>query len=243
VKWYLGILISIIGVTAVKFIKKHLPDEMPDLKFLYLGFVATLFHFLFFPSLFFYQARIVSIFDGLLVGILTAYFFKVVRQKNLTLQHQSTNTTIHRCIVVFGIFILVLGLWFIQGKRTYAYIKNWPNNVWLAEKIDFDKKIKNLVSGDKVIFQMLGTNREVSGPDRYPAAASEDEYYTDAPILGFTNTNDLVRDFNYLKKRSEFPFNAIIITDKKETIEKIQKELKTKEQILNIENRYILIFK
>ncbi|MEK7578837.1 MAG: hypothetical protein AAB456_03950 [Patescibacteria group bacterium] len=228
VKWYLGILISILGITAVKFIKKHLPDEIPDLRFLYLGFAAAFFHFLFFPSLFFYQARIISIFGGLLIGILTVNLFKAIHQKNFGY------------IAVFGIFILVLGLWFIQGKRTYAYLKNWPNNIWPAESIGFDKKIKNLVSGDKIIFQMLGTNREVSGPDRYPAATSEDEYYIGSPILGFTSTADLIRDFNYLKKRSEFPFNAIIIADQEPMIEEIKIKLKTKELVSKIDNKFII---
>lgn len=229
VKWYLGILISIIGLLIIKFIKKY-ENENFNIRFLYLGFTAILFNFLFYPSLFFYQSRIISVFGGLLVGILTINLFKTIRQKNLS-------------IVVLGIFILVSGLWFIQGKRTYAYIKNWPNNIWPAESINFDKKIKNLISGDKVIFQMLGLDREISGTYRYPMAASEDEYYIDAPILGFTNTTDIIRDFNYLKKRSEFPFTTIIITDKKETIRNIQKNLKIKEPILEIGNKFILTIK
>ena len=246
VKWYLGILIAIIGIAAVKFIKKYWPNEITlYLKFLYLGFAAVFFHFLFFPSLFFYQARIISIFGAFLVGILTTHFFKIIRQKNLIeiSKNQLTNTTIQRCIVVLGIFVLVLGLWFTQGKRTYAYTKNWPNNVWPAENINFDKKIKNLTSGDKVIFQMLGLDREVADSDRYPMAASEDEYYTGAPILGFTNTNDLVRDLNYLKNRSEFQFSAIIITDQKPIIEEIETKLKIKEPVSKIDNKFILIIK
>jgi len=212
-KWHFGILASAAGIIAIKSIKKYFPDEIFNEKFLYLAFFATLFNFLFFPSLFFHQARAVSIFGGLLVGILTVYFFKIVRQ------------TKQRCTAVLGIFVLVLSLWFIQGKRTYAYIKNWPNNVWPIENINFDKKIKNLIAGDKVIFQMLGSDQKIFGSDRYLMAASEDEYYVGAPILGFTNTADLIRDFNYLKKRSEFPFSAIIITDKKEMIEKIGQKL------------------
>lgn len=219
VKWYLGILISVLGISALKFGKKYLPENV-DLRFLYLGFAVILFNFLFFPSLFFYQGRIVAIFGGLLVGILT-----VISVKEITLLFKTNTSTPHRGVVVFGIFILILGLWFIQGKRTYAYIKKWPNNVWPAEKIDFDKKIKNLVSGDKVIFQILGLDREVAGSDRYPMTNPEDEYYIDSPILGFTNTADLIRDFNYLKNRSEFPFSAIIITDQKSTIEKINQKL------------------
>jgi len=241
VKWYLGILISIIGIAAIKFIKKYSPlvvsevepNDILDLRFLYLGFVATLFNFLFFPSLFFYQGRLVAVFGSLLIGILTVNLFKTIRQKNL----------IPRYILVFGIFILVLGLWFIQGKRTYAYIKNWPNNIWPAESIGFNKKIKNLVSGDKVIFQMYGLDREITGSDRYPMAASEDEYYINAPILGFTNTKDLIRDFSYLKKRSEFPFNSIVIADQKSTIEKIKTKLKLKESFSKIDNEFILIIK
>lgn len=242
VKWYLGILISILGIAAVKFLKKYWPNEITfNIRFLYLGFVAVFFHFLFFPSLFFYQARIISIFGGLLVGSLTAYFLKIIRQNNFIPQLQLANTSIQRCIIVLGIFILVLGLWLIQGKRTYDYVKKWPNNTWSIESISFDKKIKNLVSGDKVIFQILRLDRGVADSDRYPMAASEDEYYTGSPILGFTNTNDLVRDFNYLKKRSEFPFNTIIITDQNEIIQEIRQKLKTKNQTLKTDKHFILI--
>ena len=79
------------------------------------------------------------------------------------------------------------------------------------------------------------------GFDRYPMAASEDEYYIGSPILGFTNTADLIRDFNYLKNRSEFPFFAIIITDLKPTMAKIQKGLKTQKPIQKINEKFILI--
>ena len=229
IKWYFGVLASAAGIAAIKSIKKYFPSEIFNEKFLYLAFFATLFNFLFFPSLFFHQARAVSIFGGLLVGILMVYSFKIVRQ------------TKQRCLAVFVIFVLVSGLWFIQAKRTYAYIKDWPNNIWPTENINFDKKIKKMVAGDKVIFQMIGSDREIFGSDRYPMAASEDEYYLDAPILGFTNTADLIRDFNYLKKRSEFPFNAVIITDQRETMEIVGEKLKIQKNIFKIDNNFILI--
>lgn len=231
VKWYFGILVSIIGIAAAKFIKKYSEDTL-DIKFLYLGFFAFLFNFLFFPSLFFFQARIVSVFGSLLIGILTVLTVKMLIKKNIKLNFK---------ILFLIILTLTLSLWLIQVKRTYVYIKNWPNNVWPAESINFDKKIKNLVSGDKVIFQMLGLDRKVAGSDRYPMAASEDEYYIISPILGFTNTNDLIHDFQYLKKRSEFPFSAIIITDLKTTMAEIQKNLKIPKTVQKINNRFILI--
>lgn len=231
VKWYFGILVSIIGIAAAKFIKKYSEDTL-DIKFLYLGFFALLFNFLFFPSLFFFQARIVSVFGSLLIGILTVLTVKMLIKKNIKLNFK---------ILFLIILTLTLSLWLIQVKRTYVYIKNWPNNVWPAESINFDKKIKNLVSGDKVIFQMSGLDREVVGSDRYPMAASEDEYYISSPILGFTNTNDLIHDFQYLKKRSEFPFSAIIITDLKTTMAEIQKNLKIPKTVQKINNRFILI--
>lgn len=215
VKWYLGILISAFGFATLKFGKKYLP-EIIDIKFLYLSFAAILFHFLFFPSLFFYQGRIVAIFAALLVGSLTYFVFKMPQLKNLKNSLK---------ILLIIVAISVASLWAIQIKRTYEYVKKWPNNVWPTESINFDKKIKNLVSGDKVIFQMLGLDREVAGSDRYPMTNPEDEYYIDSPILGFTNTDDLIRDFNYLKKRSEFPFSAIIIANQKTTIDKIRQKL------------------
>lgn len=235
IAWYFGILISAAGMTAIKFLKKHILTGF-DEKFLHLVFGATLFHFLLFPSLFFHQSRVVSVFGGLLIGILTVLPIKILFQKESKMNVR---------IILAIIFIIVLSLWFIQGKRTYDYIKQWPNNVWPAENISFDKKIKNLVAGDKVVFQMLGPDREIAGSDRYPMATSEDEYYIGSPVLGFTNTADLIRDLNYLKQRSEFPFNAIIIADQEATIEKVQQKL-TGYKIISTEkigDKFILIIK
>ncbi|MEK7198147.1 MAG: hypothetical protein AAB648_01645 [Patescibacteria group bacterium] len=240
VKWYLGIFISILGISGFWFIQKHSNLEYfhnsnygsKTIRYMILGFLAILFNFLFFPSLFFYQGRMVAIFAALLIGSLTVVSVKALVQKEFRV-----NTK----IIISIIFITVLSLWLIQTKRTYTYIKQWPNNVWPQASIDFDKKIKSLVSGNKVIFELLGPEREVSGADRYPMAASEDEYYTDAPILGFTNAEDLIRDFNYLKNRSEFPFSAIIITDKKEVTDKISKKLGIKTPASQIDSRHILI--
>ncbi len=88
---------------------------------------------------------------------------------------------------------------------------------------------------------MLGIDREVSSLDRYPNVPSEDENYIGSPVLGFTNTNDLVRDFNYLKKRSEFLFNAIIIADQKPITEEIKTKLKLKERVSKIDNKFIIV--
>ena len=92
-----------------------------------------------------------------------------------------------------------------------------------------------------MIFQISGVDQKISVSDRYPKIASEDEYYTDAPILGITNTNDLVRDLTYLKNRSEFPFSAIIIADKKETMTTIRKNLKVMTPALKIDDKLVLI--
>ncbi len=109
VKWYLGILISIIGIAAVKFIKKYFPPETINIKFLYLGFTAAFFHFLFFPSLFFYQARIISIFGGLLLGTLTILTTKTLFQKGTQTKEKT---------LFLVIFISVMALWLVQAEKT-----------------------------------------------------------------------------------------------------------------------------
>ena len=114
--------LQLLQIAAIKFLKKHIIIGF-DERFLYLAFFATFLHFLFFPSLFFHQARVVSVFGGLLVGTLTAILIKEI------ILLFKINTSIHRRIVVFGILILVSALWIAQVKRTYAYIKNWPNNI------------------------------------------------------------------------------------------------------------------
>jgi len=230
VKWYAGMLISMVGIAFVKFVKKY-SQSVFDMRFLYLGFFALLINFLFFPSLFFYQSRIVSVFGGLLVGSLTVLTIKALFQKNLTINLR----------ILFSIILIITtGLWLIQTQRTYAYIKNWPNNAWPSESISFDARIKNLVAGDKVIFEIFGPSPEIPA-DRYSMAKPQDEYYIGSPILVFNNIMDLIRDFNYLKKRSEFPFSAIIITDQNETIQEIRQKLKAKNPIFKISNYFILI--
>ena len=220
VQWYLGIIISFLGIWCLKIIKKY-SGEILNIRYLYLTLIAILFHFLFFPSLFFYQGRLIAVFAALLMGSLTVFSFKTLFRQELKINAR----------IVFAIILIaILGLWLIQTNRTYAYIKNWPNNIWPQENINFDKKIKNLVAGDKVIFQISKRG-----------AASEDEYYTGAPILEFTNIKDLARDYNYLKNRSEFPFSAIIISDEKENLNAIQKNLGLKKDITEIDNKFVIV--
>ncbi len=227
VKWFWGILISLAGIAAVKFFKKAV-NALFDEKFLYLAFFASVFNFLFFPSLFFYQAGIVSIFGGLLIGCLTVWPVKAFAAKNLKPAGK---------ILAAAILAGILIIWVAKAQRTYAYAKRWPNNVWPREKIDFDKKMKNIVSGDKIIFKLYAP----SGGGRYPASAAEDEYYADAPILGFTAATDLARDFDYLKKISRFPFAAVIVADKKESLLEIKKKLNSKNPVSEIGGYAVLI--
>ena len=243
-RYPLGVLIAIAGFFYARWLVKN---NTALNKYLILSGIATLFNFLIFPPNMFYQGRLISIFGGLVMAIITLETMKVLRNK--------TELTKNIKLLYIAAFIIILGLWLIQAQRSYAYYKHRAANDIPQKNVEYDKKIKNLVAGDKIIIQMLGLDRElppsdphppyvrpqkkiafrlydnhtnIPGIDPYPQIWTQDEYYVGSPILGFARTSDLIRDLGYLKKRSEFPFSAIILSDQKEVLEKIREDIMIK---------------
>jgi len=231
IKWSLDTLVVLGGILSFWFVEKvYKPIKInTNMKYLILMISAAIFSFLFFPPLFLYQSRMLTAFGSFLIAGLTVMTIKILyARKNLKLNSK---------ILISAILLITLGLWLVQIARTYNYLEHWPDtNTWPIAKIEFDKKIKNLLPGDRVVFEMF-----------YPSSGISpvDEYYMGNLILNFTTINDLVRDLIYLKKRSEFPFGSIIITDKKETSEEIRtsltQKLNKKISSTKLDGKFILI--
>jgi len=212
-------------------------------KYLILAGIATLVNLVFFPTNFFYQSRTIAVFGGLLIAMAALESVKMLKRENLPKLK----------LLYIAALILIFVLFVIQAKRS-SYVYRKADNSFSIPAMQYDKKIKNLLPGDKVIFQMLsldqkpsenggiprislgektffplfGNHDNIPGDDPYPEVNTEDEYYVGSPILGFVRISDLVRDLEYLKKRSEFPFSAIILSDHKEILDKIQGQLMIK---------------
>ncbi len=232
IMWSLDTLVILGGILSFWFVEKvYKPIKInTNIKYLILMISAAIFNFLFFPPLFLYQSRVLTAFGSFLTAGLTVMTIKILyARKDLKLNSK---------ILISAILLITLGLWFVQIARTYNYLKHWSDtNTWPIAKIEFDKKIKNLLPSDKIVFEIHDSNRE--------ALNAVDEYYMGNLILNFTTINDLVRDLIYLKKRSEFPFGSIIIADRKETSEEIRtsltQKLNKKISSTKLDEKFILI--
>ncbi len=243
-KLSMDILIMFGGILAFYFVEKIYQPVNKMIKYLILLMAASIFNFFIYPQFLSYQSRIIAPFGGLLVAGLTVMGAEILYKKH--------NLKLNLKIIVSLILLAALGLSLIQMTRTYDYLVHWVDtNTYPVAKMEFDKKIKNLLPGDKdkIIFQILSLKQElppsginppytrpqekimfylydnhtnIPGTDPYPQVMAEDEYYVGSPILGFVRTLDLIRDLGYLKKRSEFPFSAIILSDRKEILQEIR---------------------
>lgn len=232
-KWFLDILVISGGILSFWFVEKvYQPIKInTNMKYLILMILAAIFNFLLFSPLFLYQSRMLTAFGSFLTAGLTVMTIKIL--------YAGKGLKLNLKILISAILLITLGLWFVQTARTYNYLKHWlDTNTWPIAKIEFDKKIKNLLPDDKIVFDIHDSNRET-------LSNAVDEYYMGNLILNFTTINDLVRDLIYLKKRSEFPFGSIIIADRKETSEKIRtsltQKLNKKISSTKLDGKFILI--
>lgn len=240
----LGILIAVVGFAYVWLIRSS--KYRRAYKYLILSGIATLFNFLVFPSLFFYQGKLVAVFGGILVALIISESLEALRGFKISFKKpQFLHLIALICVAV--IFIA-------QARTSYLYY-NWKaRNDYNPKAIAFAKKVGSLVSGDKVVFQLLnpiyemplsnpnppyvrpteetyadfsihGNHNGVQGNDPYPQVNPIDEYYVGSPILGFARTSDLIRDLSYLKRRSEFPFSVIILSDQKDMLQKLRNDI------------------
>ncbi len=206
-------LVSAVFLLFWKFRNTVSSYEWPKIKILVLFALAGFaYPFIFTSSGYFpYQGRQMAPFVGLLIACSMIVIFKNIKKETIK------KPSVVILLVVF--FALTAGLWFSQGARTYAYVKDWPNNKVDKNIIEFAALLKNIRDdNDAVVFRMDNTE-----PYRYSQIAAVTEYYIDMPVLSFKNTSDLIDDFKWLKNRSEFPFYSIILVNSSEEAETIKK--------------------
>lgn len=105
-----------------------------------------------------------------------------------------------------GLLALSIFFWYMQAERSVKFVNEWPNNVIRQDLLDYYGKIDSLTEGDSVIFNM---DPEFTEPYQQPDPL--EEYYAGGMILNFKSLDDLVRDYLWLKDRSEYPYSPVII--------------------------------
>jgi len=239
---YALIFIVTIVITFFKLRKiKYISTAIPDIyKYALLLGGSAFFQALVLTDNHPYKGRLLGIFASFLIGIFMFSAYQLAKSKPT------------QKIFVLVLVSLSIFMWSLQVNRTFAYIKQWPNNTYDQEKIDFADELKNslkpLTLENVVMFTMFPS--ESYGKSITPTMARYyDMYYSDMPILYFDDKEDLVRDFAYLKQISEYPFSAIMILSNEEEVKasidlmyaKSLEKDKDKIQSITIKDKKILI--
>jgi len=239
---YVLIFITTIVVAFFKLRKiKYISSTIPDIyKYAILLGGSAFFQSLVLTDNHPYKGRLLGVFASFLIGI---FMFSA---------YQLLKSSPTKKILAFVLVSLSIFMWSLQVNRTFAYIKQWPNNIYNQEKIDFADELKDFLKSltleDTVIFTMFPP--ETYGESITPTMARYyDMYYHDMPILYFDDKENLVRDFTYLKQISEYPFSALIILPTEVEIKTLTdptytespKVDKNKVQTTTIKNKKVLI--
>lgn len=231
-----AIFFTVILLAGFLFLKKIAVYNWPSLKiFILLFFAGSAYPFVLVSSGYFpYQGRQLAPFVGLLIASATVLVFFILKEIKSIIK----KTT--KIIAVFTIiFVFAVGLfWFFQTKRTYIYIKDWPNNYVEKAVIEFSDNLKKIVGGvDAVIFRI-----DEDSPYYYPQIHPIVEYYMDMPVLSFNDVDRLVYDYKLLKNKSELPFHSIFVVGDDEQKNKIKKLVNDDEVVVLVRSDIKEIF-
>lgn len=187
-----------------------------------------------------YKGRLLGLFAAFLMGIFIFAVYQLIKNRPT------------RKVFISILISLIIFTWSLQVVRTFAYIKQWPNNTYNQEKIDFANELKNslkpFILDDTVVFTMF--NPEPYGKSITATMARYyDMYYYDMPILYFNDTKSIFRDFTYLKQISEYQFSSVIILPNEKEAEILTNMIHTnsampdkdKIQVITVKNKKILI--
>lgn len=156
-----------------------------------------------------YQGRQLAPALGLIVGSATAMIARFFH---------SPGEFIKKCkagaVVLLVSSASVMVLWYAQIDRTVSYVRDWPNNAVPKPVLSAYKAFKSFSDKDGFIFY-IDMNKEMDYPQPRPTF----EYYSGKPVLFFKYPDDALRDLIALKKKSEFPFDAVISSPQPEAIE------------------------
>lgn len=181
-----------------------------------------------------YQGVLTAPFWGLLIGTPTVFIINAINKKELN---------IYKTLYFWILTVAVLILWVAQFYSTFVYAKDWPNNRPDQKVIEFSKTIKTLFPNEeKMAFRIIPKN--TIWKSQFPTFNME--YYMGMPTIDFANITDLITDFEWLNKRSEYPFYSLIISENKAEAENIRNEIKKTlpnrvSEIKNIQGQYVFI--
>ncbi|MBI5454373.1 MAG: hypothetical protein HY956_07095, partial [Deltaproteobacteria bacterium] len=195
---------------AFLYLRKRLPDRWPQVPvFILLVIAGSVFTFLFAKSEDLnYQGRQLAPALGLIVGAGTAMMIKFfAAPKGIR-----KSKTGFLALLVSSASVIVL--WYAQVDRTVSYVRDWPNHAVDPSVLRAYKGMKSVSNNDGFIFYI-----DMNSDKDFPQPPPSFEYYTGKPVLFFKDPEDALRDLIALKKRSEFPFDAVISSPQPEAVE------------------------
>ncbi|MBU2082285.1 hypothetical protein KKH14_02570 [Patescibacteria group bacterium] len=159
-------------------------------------------------------------------------------------------------ILILFMSVIILSLFAVQIVLISSS-RFGPNHAPLSDSdIAFTKKMQKIADGEKAVFMIniidtqlpeeeLKKRFALIDPKEYLQNYRNWEYYFDMPLLNFTKTSYLIEDLLFLKKRAEFPFTAIIISDNLDLIGELYDKLSLKQlsltPIKTLDNQYFFL--
>lgn len=181
-----------------------------------------------------YQGVLTAPFWGLLIGAGSVFVINAFKNKESIIYKTMS----------FGILTAaILMLWSAQFYSTLNYMKDWPNNRPNQKVIEFSKTIKSMEPGkERVAFRIMP--KDPIWNNQFPIFYFE--YYLGMLKIDFANSHDLLVDFWWLRKTSEYPYYSFVIADNKTEIKNLRNEIKktlpnSVSEIKNIQGQYVFV--
>ena len=177
-----------------------------------------------------YQGVLTAAFWGLLIGAASIFINDILKKDSDILGKW----------YFWVLTAIILILWSVQFYSTLTYVRDWPNNRPDQKVLEFSKEIKNIYLGEeKMAFRIIPQNQIW----RSQFATFSMEYYFGMPKIDFANSHDLLTDFWWLRKISEYPYYSFIVADNKAGIDNLYSEIKktlpnSVSEIKNIQSQY-----
>lgn len=179
-----------------------------------------------------YQGVLTAPFWGLLIGTASIFIINTLKKKE---------SNIYKTFYFWILTSIMLILWWAQFYGTFVYTKDWPNNRPDQKVIEFSKIITTTEpNSERVAFRIIPQNQTWKSQ----FATFNMEYYFGMPKIDFANSHDLLTDFWWLRKISEYPYYSFVIADKKAEIDNLYSEIKktllnSVSEIKNIQGQYL----
>ncbi len=114
------------------------------------------------------------------------------------------------------LILSTVAFWYLHIEETSKYVSRWPNHVVTEKRLDYYRYIKGLTENDAVVFYIDANIDDYSLSRANPVVG---EYYVGRPILTFNDPERFIKDYAWLRGRSEYPFDAIIMSPQRKVME------------------------